>query len=93
MKKEKNLLEKEELLVYSCFDLHTKNIEELVQMTDLPAAKVADILMRLCSADGLMNLLKIITAKNETSMKDFLLWQSTCNRGINLQKLRRSRNF
>ena len=48
--KRKNLLEKEELLVYSCFDLHTKNIEELVQMTDLPAAKVADILMRLCSA-------------------------------------------
>lgn len=45
--KTKNLLEKEELLVYSCFDLHTKNMEELIQMTGMPIPKLADILMRL----------------------------------------------
>ncbi len=49
MEKIKNLLEKEELLVYSCFDLHTKNMEELVQMTKIPAAKMADLLVRLQS--------------------------------------------
>lgn len=45
--KTKNLLEKEELLVYSCFDLHTKNMEELIQMTRIPASEMADILIRL----------------------------------------------
>lgn len=45
--KNKNLLEKEEALVYSCFDLHTKNMEELVQLTKIPASEMADILVRL----------------------------------------------
>lgn len=45
--KKKNLLEKEESLVYSCFDLHEKNMEELVRMTDIPPSKMADILVRL----------------------------------------------
>lgn len=45
----KNLLEKEELMVYSCFDLHTKNMEELVQMTGIPPADIANLLVSLQS--------------------------------------------
>lgn len=45
--KTKNVLEKEELLVYSCFDLHTKNIEELIQITGMSVPQIADILIRL----------------------------------------------
>lgn len=45
--KRKNLLEKEEVLVYSCLDLHTKNLEDLMQMTGLSASALADVLVRL----------------------------------------------
>lgn len=51
--KTKNLLEKEESLVYSCFDLHTKNMEELVQMTGVGVPEMADILVSL-QAKGLV---------------------------------------
>ena len=43
----KKPLEKEELLVYSCFGLHAKNLEDLLHMTKLPAAELADLLTRL----------------------------------------------
>ncbi len=43
----KNALEKEELLVYSCFGLHAKTIEELVLHTGLSAGVVADLLVKL----------------------------------------------
>lgn len=49
----KKSLEKEELLVYSCFDLQSKNIEELIRETGLPAQKLADFLVRL-QAKGLI---------------------------------------
>lgn len=45
--KMKNALEKEELLVYSCFGLHAKTIEELVLHTGLSAGVVADLLVKL----------------------------------------------
>ncbi len=44
---EKMVLEKEELLVYSCFGLHAKTIEELVLHTGLSAGVVADLLVKL----------------------------------------------
>lgn len=43
----KKSLEKEELLVYSCFDLHPRNLEELVRMTELPVSHLADLLVKL----------------------------------------------
>ncbi len=43
----KNLLEKEEALVYSCFDLQPKNMEELLKEVKIPAAAMADLLVRL----------------------------------------------
>ena len=43
----KNSLEKAELLVYSCFGLHARNMEELVKMTKIPASGLADVLVRL----------------------------------------------
>ena len=42
-----NALEKDELMVYSCFDLAPKNIEELVKMTKMPASKLADLLTKM----------------------------------------------
>ncbi len=42
-----NTLEKAELMVYSCFDLREKNLEELIQMTKIPPQNLADILVRL----------------------------------------------
>ncbi|MBO5302595.1 MAG: DNA-processing protein DprA [Lachnospiraceae bacterium] len=45
--KRKKLLEKEELMVYSCFGLHTKNLEDLVQMTGLSASELSDVIVRL----------------------------------------------
>lgn len=47
LEKEKNTLEKEELLVYSCFDLHAKNIEELQRATKMNIPLLADALERL----------------------------------------------
>lgn len=49
----KKLLEKEEALVYSCFDLYQKNMEELLKETKVPAAQLADILVKL-QAKGLI---------------------------------------
>lgn len=43
----KKVLEKEELLVYSCFGLHAKTLEELVLHTGLNANDVADLLVKL----------------------------------------------
>lgn len=40
-------LEKEELLVYSCFDLHPRNLEELVKLTKMPVCRLADLLVKL----------------------------------------------
>lgn len=51
--KKKNLLEKEELMVYSCFDMQPKNSEELLQLTNLSAGELADVLVRL-QAKGLI---------------------------------------
>lgn len=48
-----NSLEKAELMVYSCFGLYAKNMEELLQMTNIPVQKLADILIRL-QAKGLI---------------------------------------
>jgi DNA processing protein len=44
---QKILLEKEELLVYSCVDLRPKSIEELLQKTGLPVPKMLGILASL----------------------------------------------
>lgn len=49
----KNSLEKQELMVYSCFDLYPRNMEELVKMTKIPAPALADLLVRL-QAKGLI---------------------------------------
>ena len=46
-KNEKMVLEKGELLVYSCFGLHGKTLEELVLHTGLPTGEVADLLVKL----------------------------------------------
>ncbi len=43
----KKLLEKEELMVYSCFGLQPKNLEELIQITKIPASRMAAILVDL----------------------------------------------
>lgn len=43
----KNPLEKDEMLVYSCFGLYAKNMEELLQMTKIPVQELADLLVRL----------------------------------------------
>ncbi|MCM1257406.1 MAG: DNA-processing protein DprA [Roseburia sp.] len=43
----KKVLEKEELLVYSCFGLHSKTLEELVLHTGLNAEVVTDLLVKL----------------------------------------------
>lgn len=43
----KKPLEKEESMVYSCFGLHPRNMEELVNMTNLPSSVLADLLIRL----------------------------------------------
>lgn len=43
----KMVLEKEELLVYSCFGLHGKTLEELVLHTGLSPEDVADLLVKL----------------------------------------------
>ncbi|MFV0464708.1 MAG: DNA-processing protein DprA [Lachnospiraceae bacterium] len=40
----KNLLEKEELLLYSCFDLYSRSINELVQNSGLPIYRVTEII-------------------------------------------------
>ena len=48
-----NSLEKAELMVYSCFGLYAKNMEELLQMTKLPAWELADLLVKL-QAKGLI---------------------------------------
>lgn len=48
-----NSLEKAELMVYSCFGLYAKNMEELQQMTNIPAGKLAELLTRL-QAKGLI---------------------------------------
>ena len=45
--KEKILLEKEESLVYSCFDLHAKSMEELIEKTGMKPMELADVLIRL----------------------------------------------
>lgn len=42
-----NALEKEELMVYSCFGLCARNMEDLLQMTKIPASELADLLVRL----------------------------------------------
>ena len=49
----RNGLEKAELMVYSCFDLCAKNMEELLQMTKIPARELAGLLTRL-QAKGLI---------------------------------------
>ncbi|MCR4675168.1 MAG: DNA-processing protein DprA [Lachnospiraceae bacterium] len=41
-------LEKEELLVYSCFDFNSKSIDEVVAMTGLDIMSVLQIILRLC---------------------------------------------
>ncbi len=46
-------LEKDELMVYSCFSLAPKNMEELVKMTKMPVQKLANILISL-QAKGLI---------------------------------------
>ena len=46
-------LEKDELMVYSCFGLAPKNMEELVKMTKMPVQKLANILISL-QAKGLI---------------------------------------
>ena len=46
-KSTKNSLEKDEALVYSCFDLQPKSMEELVKMTKIPVSAMADLLVRL----------------------------------------------
>lgn len=51
--KTKNLLEKQESLVYSCFDLQTKSMEELIRITGMCISELADILVRL-QAKGLI---------------------------------------
>lgn len=43
----KLLLEKEELLVYSCVDLRPKNIEELLRRTELSVPRLSEILAKL----------------------------------------------
>ena len=43
----KKSLEKEELFVYSCFDLHPRNLEELVKLTKIPVPNLADLLIKL----------------------------------------------
>ena len=43
----KKPLEKEESMVYSCFGLYPRNMEELVNMTNLPSSVLADLLIRL----------------------------------------------
>ena len=48
-----NALEKAELMVYSCFGLHAKNMEELLQITKIPARELADLLVKL-QAKGLI---------------------------------------
>ena len=48
-----NSLEKAELMVYSCLGLYAKNMEELLQMTNIPARELADLLIRL-QAKGLI---------------------------------------
>lgn len=53
IEKIKNLLEKEESLVYSCFGLYPKNMEDLVKMTKMTAPVLADLLVRL-QAKGLI---------------------------------------
>lgn len=53
MEKIKNLLEKQELMVYSCFDLYPRSMEELVKMTKIPVPELADLLVRL-QAKGLI---------------------------------------
>lgn len=45
--KSKIALEKEELMVYSCFDLHAKKIEQLYQATGIEISGLADVLVRL----------------------------------------------
>ncbi len=45
--KRKKLLEKEDLLVYSCLGLHTKNLEDLIQMTGLSTSELTDVIVRL----------------------------------------------
>ncbi len=46
-KKIKKALEEEELMVYSCFDLHSKSMEDLAKETGFPAFKLADLLVKL----------------------------------------------
>lgn len=43
----KNTLEKDELLVYSCLDLHAITMEELTYRTGLKAERAADLVIRL----------------------------------------------
>ena len=43
----KKSLEKEELLVYSCFDLYPRNLEELVKLTKISVPNLADVLIKL----------------------------------------------
>ncbi len=43
----KKSLEKEEALVYSCFGLQPRNMEELLKETKIPAARLADLLVKL----------------------------------------------
>lgn len=53
IEKIKNSLEKQELMVYSCFGLYPRNLEELVKMTKISAPNLADLLVRL-QAKGLI---------------------------------------
>ena len=55
-----NSLEKAELMVYSCFGLYAKNMEELLQMTNIPVQKLAS-----------KSFIKTITEKYKTCIKEF----------------------
>ena len=54
------LLETEENIVYSCLDFHPKNIEQLLQETNLPVVEILQTLLRL----ELMGIVKEISKNN-----------------------------
>ena len=49
--KKKFKLEKEELLVYSCFDFNSKSIEEVASETKMDILKVLQIILHLCELE------------------------------------------
>ena len=52
------LLEKDELLVYSCFDFYPKSIEDVLQETGLELLYLLSVIMQLCDKGMLRECFK-----------------------------------